>query len=182
PEQQANWPWRALKIVPSTSAADAALAELAGEGAAIVTFKCQLEDQLHAVQLVARANVSMIRDADTPRESRAELSIRHYGTPISADWGRPRKYRAAFRAGGRLDDEVNAAALDLSHALAFMIARLTTPGSNLTANVERFRDLPHKPQCAECRPGDPVLHEEPGRIWVQPARLGGTVVLSLPVS
>jgi hypothetical protein len=180
PGQQANWPWRALKIVDSDAQADAAVAELTGQDVAVVTFKYELEDQLRTVQLIVRANVRLIRAAGTPRESRTQFSIRHYGRPIKADWGRPRQSAAEFRRGGPLDAQVAAAALDLSHALAVTIARLTTGTPNLQSAARRFSDLPRKPKCPECRPSDPVLHEEPGRVWVAPARLGGTV-LSLPV-
>ncbi len=179
PAQQANWPWRALKIVSSSAEADAALAQLAGHDAAVATFKCELEDQMRAVQLVARASVRLVRDAGAAGEAQTQFNIRHYGRPIAADWGRPRKYAAAFRRGGPLDRQISAAALDLSHALAVVIARLTTP-STLETSSRHYGDLAHKPKCPQCRPGDPVLHEEPGRVWVIPARLGATL-LSLPV-
>ena len=179
PAQQANWPWRALKIVNSTAEAETALAQLSGQDAAIATFKCELEDQLHSVQLIARANVKLIRNAGTQAQSGTQFNIRRYGSPIAADWGRPRKYAATFRSGGPLDEEMNAAALDLSHALAVVIARLTTP-TTLDATNRHFGDLTRKPRCPKCRPGDPVIHEEPGRVWVMPARLGATL-LSLPV-
>lgn len=180
PSQQANWPWRALKITDSSAAADAALAQLTGRDVVIVTFKCELEDQLHTVQLIARANLTMIRSAGTPNESRTDFSIRHFGRPIVADWGRPRKYAAVFKADGPLDQQVSAAALDLSHALAVTVARLTTAAPNVRMAIERYGDLPDKPKCPDCRASDPVLREEPGRVWVAPARLGGAV-LSLPV-
>jgi hypothetical protein len=181
PGQQSNWPWRALKIVSSSDDAHAALAQLEGRDAAIVTFHCELEDHLSTVQLLARANVTMIRASGTPSESRTRFSILHYARPITADWSKPKQSAAPFRADGLLDQEVDEAALDLSHALAVTIARLTTPAApNLQTVKRRFGDLAHKPHCAPCRPSDPVLHQEPGRVWVAPAQLGGDV-LSLPV-
>lgn len=179
PAQQANWPWRALKIVTSSADADAALAQLTGQDAAVATFKCELEDQLRTVQLVARASVRLIHYAGAAGQSDTRFNIRRYGRPIVADWGRPRESAAAFRSGGELDEEVSAAALDLSHALAVVIARLTSPAT-LESASRHFADLSHKPQCPECRPGDPVIHEEPGRVWVIPTRIGATL-LSLPV-
>jgi hypothetical protein len=179
PAQQANWPWRALKIVTSRAEANAALAQLSGQDAAVATFKCELEDQLRSVQLIARASLKLIHAAGTAGESRTQFNIRHYGRPLDADWGRPRKYVVAFRSGGPLDEQVSAAALDLSHAIAVVVARLTTPAT-LEAASRHFGDLVHKPECPECRPSDPVIHEEPGRVWVIPARLGATL-LSLPV-
>lgn len=179
PAQQANWPWRALKIVSSSAEANAALAELSGQDAAVATFKCELEDGLRTVRLVARATVRLIRDAGAPDQKDTQFNIRHYGRAIVADWGRPQKYAVAFRSGGPIDDQVSAAALDLSHALAVIIARLTTP-ETLESASRHFGDLTHKPTCPECRASDPVIHEEPGRVWVIPARLGATL-LSLPV-
>jgi hypothetical protein len=179
PAQQANWPWRALKIVTSSAEAEAALSQLSGQDAAIATFRSELEDQLSAVQLVARANVRLIHNAGTPGQSSMQFNIRRYGHPIVADWGRPRKYAATFQSGGALDEEVSASALDLSHALAVVIARLTTPPTLMTAS-RHYGDLAHKPSCPECLPGDPVIHEEPGRVWVIPTRLRATL-LSLPV-
>ena len=179
PAQQANWPWRALKIVTTNAEADAALAELSGQDAAIATFKFELEDGMHTVQLVARATVRLVHEVGTASQKDTQFNIRHYARPIVADWGRPRKYAIVFRSGGALDEQVSSAALDLSHALAVIIARLSTP-ETLGAATRHFGDLTHKPDCAECRAADPVIHEEPGRVWVIPARLGSTL-LSLPV-
>ncbi len=177
---QANWPWRALKIVASEAEANDAVSELTGQDVAVVTFKCELEDWIHTVQFSARAQVKLLRGAGTPQESRTQFSIRHLSTPLVADWGSARKYSAVFRPGGPLDQAVNAAALDLSRALAVTIARLTTATPNIQIAGREFGQLPDKPKCPECRPDDAVLHVEPGRVWVAPAKLAGTV-LSLPV-
>ncbi|HTX23679.1 MAG TPA: hypothetical protein VMD03_03395 [Steroidobacteraceae bacterium] len=178
---QANWPWRALSIAASVTEANDVLAGLmTGQDVVLVTFHYELVDQLHTVQLMARAHVRFVRDAGTPRESRTEFSIEHLSQPLVADWGHPRKYAAEFRPGGPLDQRVDAAALDLSHALAVTIARLTTAAPDVRLPGRHFADLPDKPTCPECRPTDAVLHVEPGRIWVAPASLAGTV-LSLPV-
>ncbi|HUN28077.1 MAG TPA: hypothetical protein VMU67_17405 [Steroidobacteraceae bacterium] len=177
---QANWPWRTLRIVDSEADARTVLAESRGDDVAVVRFKCDLDDDLRSVQFVARASVELVRDADTPRESRTQFQIRHLAEPLAADWGRPRKYASEFRPDGPLDHEVDGAALDLSRALAVTIARLTTATPSLTIASRHFADLTRKPKCAVCEPGDPVLHEEPGRVWVAPGRLAGTV-LSLPV-
>ncbi len=177
---QANWPWRALRIVASDSEANDAVEGLKGEDVAVVTFKCELEDWMQTVQFSARARVRLLRAAGTPQESRTEFNIRHLSKPLTADWGRSRKYAAVFRSGGPLDQSVDAAALDLSRALAVTIARLTTATPNIRIAGREFGQLADKPQCPECRPDDAVLHEEPGRVWVAPAKLAGTV-LSLPV-
>lgn len=177
---QANWPWRALRIVSSESEAHDVVDELTGQDVAVVTFKCELEDWIHTVQFSARARVRLLRAVGTPQESRTEFSIRHLSSPLTADWGRARKYAVVFRSGGPLDQLVNAAALDLSRALAVTIARLTTPTPNIRIAGREFGQLLNKPKCPECRPDDAVLHEEPGRVWVAPSKLAGTV-LSLPV-
>jgi len=177
---QANWPWRALRIVESQAQARDAVADLTGQDVAIVTFRCELEDWMHTVQFSARARVRLLRAAGTPQESRTQFSIRHLSVPLTADWGRARKYAAVFRAGGPLDQAVNAAALDLSRALAVTIARLTTGTPNIRIAGRVFSQLLEKPKCPECRPDDAVLQVEPGRVWVAPSNLAGTV-LSLPV-
>jgi hypothetical protein len=178
---QSNWPWRALRIAASTTEANDVLAELtSGQDVVLVTFQYVLEDQLSSVQLTARARVRLVRDAGTPRESRTEFTIEHLSQALAADWGHPDKSASEFRADGALDQMVDAAALDLSRALAVTIARLTTAAPEVRATGRHFADLLVKPKCAECRPNDAVLHEEPGRVWVAPSRLAGTV-LSLPV-
>jgi len=176
----ANWPWRTLRIVGSEAEARDVLADSRGEDVAVVRFKCELDDDLRTVQFIARASVELVRAAGTPRESRTQFQIRHLALPLTADWGRARKYASEFRADGPLDQEVDAAAFDLSRALAVTIARLTTATPSLNISSRHFGDLLHKPKCPVCEPGDPVLHEEPGRVWVAPAKLAGTV-LSLPV-
>ncbi len=177
---QANWPWRALRIVASESEARDAVNDLKGQDVAVVSFKCELEDWMHTVQYSARAHVQLLRAAGTPQESRTEFSIRHLSRLLTADWGDSRKYAAVFRFGGPLDQAVDSAVLDLSRALAVTIARLTTATPNIRIAGREFGQLPDKPKCPECRPDDAVLHEEPGRVWVAPANLAGTV-LSLPV-
>jgi hypothetical protein len=178
---QSNWPWRALRIAGSDTEANDVIAGLmSGEDVVLVTFQYVLEDQLHTVQLNARARVKLVRDAGTPRESRTQFTIEHLSHALDADWGHPKRYAAEFRSGGALDQMVNGAALDLSRALAVTIARLTTAAPDIHAADRHFADLLEKPKCPECRPNDAVLHEEPGRVWVAPSRLAGTV-LSLPV-
>jgi hypothetical protein len=178
---QSNWPWRALRIAASDTEANDILAELmSGQDVGLVTFQYVLDDQLSTVQLNARARVRFVRDAGTPRESRTQFVIEHLSQPLVADWGHPSKYAVEFRAGGPLDRMVDSAALDLSRALAVTIARLTTAAPDIHATGRHFADLLAKPKCPECRPNDPVLHEEPGRVWIAPSRFPGTV-LSLPV-
>ncbi|HTW38721.1 MAG TPA: hypothetical protein VMD49_09150 [Steroidobacteraceae bacterium] len=178
---QSNWPWRALRIAGSSTEANDVLAGLmSGEDVVLVTFQYVLEDQMRSVQLNAQAHVRFVRDEGTARESRTQFTIEHLSRPLAADWGHPRKYAAEFRSDGPLDQLVASAALDLSRALAVTVARLTTAAPDVRLTGRHFADLLVKPKCPECRPGDAVLHEEPGRVWVTPSRLAGTV-LSLPV-
>ncbi len=178
---QSNWPWRALHIAGSNTEANDVLAELmTGQDVVLVTFQYVLQDQMRSVQLDAQAHVRFVRDSGTPGESRTQFTIEHLSRPLVADWGHPGKYATEFRSGGPLDQMVAAAVLDLSRALAVTVARLTSAAPDLHVTGRRFGDLLEKPKCTECRPSDAVLHEEPGRVWVAPSRLAGTV-LSLPV-
>jgi hypothetical protein len=175
---QANWPWRTLRVVASSEQADA-LAEQSKSDAAVVSFTLELEDLERQVQLSASAQVLLARAAGTPRESRTHIVIRHLAPPLPADTAHPERAAPLFHEGGPLDQQVSATAFDLSRALAVTIARLTTPTPTGAIASRRYADLAVRPRCAECRPEDAVLHEEPGRVWVAPAREPGTV-LSLP--
>jgi hypothetical protein len=177
---QANWPWRALRFVGSVEAADAVVAELKGEDVAVATIGTELTDLTSYVQFSAEVTVTIIRAAGSAREMRTLVVIRHLSERLPAAPDRAEKYAAAFRPGGTLDQKVNGAALDLSRMLAVTIARAATPPAAGQAPNRRFGDLTHRPRCSECRPADPVLHEEPGRVWVAPFNLQGTI-LSLPV-
>lgn len=178
--RQANWPWRDLLIVASEKKARAAVAQLEGEDVAVVRFAYRLEDWMTTVQYRAQARVELLRDVGTARESLTWLTVRHLSPKLVANWGRPRESAAVFRPGGPLDQAVHAAALDLSRALAVTIARLTTATTGVRVAGLEFGQLAHKPDCPPCGPGDPVLHREPGRVWVAPAKLAGTI-LSLPI-
>ena len=177
----ANWPWRALRFASSAEAADAVVGELKGEDVAVATIGTELTEHSRDVQLSADVTVTIIRAVATAREMRTVVVIRHLSEPLPATRDRADKYAAAFRAGGTLDQMVNSAALDLSRMLAVTIARAATPSPAAQAPNRRFGDLARKPRCSECRSGDPVLHEEPGRVWIAPFKSQGTI-LSLPVS
>ncbi|HTV49631.1 MAG TPA: hypothetical protein VME21_00500 [Steroidobacteraceae bacterium] len=176
---QTNWPWRTLRVVGSREQADELAEHLQGEDVAIASFELQLEDLEHEVQFSADARILLVRSAGTPRESRTQILLRHLAVPLPADAGQPARYAALFSVGGALDQQVSAAVSDLTHGLAVIIGRLATPTPTGPLPSRRFEDLAAKPHCPECRPEDAVLHEEPGRVWVAPGRLPGTV-LSLP--
>jgi len=178
---QANWPWRALYIVKSGEDVDRLLAQLAGQDAVVALFSYELEELDDRVQLNARAEVTLVRAAGTPRESRVRTSIRHVAPSLYADPGHAKKWVTEFHTGGPLDQLVGVAALDLSRVLAVTVAHALTSAGPAGGATRHFGDLARRPKCAECQPGDPVLHEEPGRVWVAPAKAAGTI-LSLPVS
>jgi len=177
---QANWPWRGLRMVSSPAQVAGTLNELKGQDVAVVTLSCELLDLTHSVQFSAETHVRLLRRVATAHESRTDIVIRHLAAPLRAERQHAQSFASTFGAGGPLDRMVNDAALDLSRALAVTIARIATPAPEVQVVGRRLADLPLKPKCAECRPTDTVLHEEPGRIWVAPSRSAGTI-LSLPV-
>jgi hypothetical protein len=176
---QVNWPWRSLRIVATPAEASAIGGELKGQDVAIVRFSLQLEDLERAVQFSAEAHLLLVRNADTLRESRTQILIRHLAPQLPADAEHPERSAALFQAGGPFDQMVGVAAHDLTRALAVTIARLATPTPVGPIVSRHFVELAIHPKCPECRPDDTVLHEEPGRVWVAPSALPGTV-LSLP--
>jgi len=176
-----NWPWRSLRIVRSGAEAEALLMELRGQEVAIATFGFELVEHARSVQLESSARLSVVHAAATERESRTQFTLRHFEVPLAANRSHPQQSIDAFSAGGELDQMVRSAALDESRALAVTVARAVTPAAGTEPARRHFADLANKPKCSECRPGDPVLHEEPGRVWVAPAHDPGTI-LSLPVS
>jgi hypothetical protein len=178
---QANWPWRALRFVGSTEAADGVVGELKGEDVAVAVIGMELTEHTKDVQFSADVTLTVIRAAGSAREMRTVVTIRHLSERLPATRDRAGEDAAAFRAGGTLDQMVNGAALDLSRIIAVTVARAATPPPAGQAPSRRFGDLTHKPRCAECRSGDPVLHEEPGRVWVAPFKSPGTI-LSLPLA
>jgi hypothetical protein len=178
---QANWPWRALRVFTSSDLLERQLAALAGEDAAIVRLAVELDGAGTRVQLVARAELAMRHAIGTARETRSQVLLQHLAAPVPAQADRAQRSVAPFRPGGTLDQSVAAAALDLSRMLAVTVARTDEPGIAAPPSARRFKDAVPKPQCAECRPEDVILHEEPGRIWIAPASTPATI-LSLPLN
>jgi len=177
---QANWPWRAINIVQSREEIDRLQSQLAGQDVAVAQFSYELEELAGHVQLNASADVTLVSGSGTPRESRLRTRIRHFAPSVSGDPRHAAAAAAEFHAGGRFDQLVSGAALDLSRALAVTVAHALTASPAPAAPARHFAELARKPTCAECRGSDPVLHEEPGRVWVAPAKTAGTI-LSLPV-
>jgi hypothetical protein len=177
---EANWPWRELRIVKSGEEIDRLVSQLSGQDVAVALLGFELEDLGAHVQLSVQADVTFVRFAGTARESRVRTLIRHLAPRLDADPQRPRASAAQFRAAGPLDRLMSTAALDLSRVLAVTVARdVSAVASIAQPQGRRYGQLGRKPKCRECRADDPVLHEEPGRVWVAPTKLPGTV-LSLP--
>jgi hypothetical protein len=177
---EANWPWRSLSLVKSGEEIDRLIGQLSGDDVAVALLGFELEDLGSYVQLGVQADLTFVRSTGTARESRVRTVIRHLAPRLPADPQRPRRSAGEFSAGGALDRLMGTAALDLSRALAVTIARDLTAGPPSPDDQgRRYASLGHKPKCRECSPNDLVLHEEPGRVWVVPAKLPGTI-LSLP--
>jgi len=177
---QANWPWRELRVLAGSDAVERELARRAGEDVAIARVGSELQQIGIRVQLLARAEVTIVRALGRPREARSHILLRHLAAPLTADLAHAQRAAAQFRAGGVLDQVVRAAALDLSRLLAVAVERADAPGGLAAGSGRRFKDLPRAASCNECRPDDVVLHEESGRIWIAPARSPNTI-LSLPL-
>ncbi|HUK02654.1 MAG TPA: hypothetical protein VLW26_10280 [Steroidobacteraceae bacterium] len=177
---QANWPWRAQRVVGSSALADRALEDMKGADVVIVKFNVDLLDLDTEVQLDAEARLRIVRAAGTARDSRSQMLLRHLSVPLKAQSDHAQKSAAQFAPSGPLDQLASSAALDLSRVLAVVIERVVTPAPAGKVAGRHFGDLIRKPKCAECRPTDWVLHEEPNRVWVAPTQLAGTI-LSLPV-
>jgi hypothetical protein len=178
---QANWPWRELRVLGGSEPVDRELDRHAGADVAIARLSSELQDLGTRVQLVARAEVTIVRALGTVREARSHILLRHLATSLLADPVHPQRAAAQFRAAGPLDQAVRVAALDLSRLLAVTVERADAPGGLTASAGRRFKDLPRDAACSECRPDDAVLHQETGRIWIAPARSPNTIV-SLPLS
>ncbi len=178
---QANWPWRELRLLEGAGQMDRELARNAGADVAISRISLELEDFGARVALLARAEITIVRALGTAREARSQVLLRHLGAPFSADSAHARRDSSPFRPGGALDESVRVAALDLTRLLAVTIERADAPGGLTAGSSRRVRDLPHTQSCSQCRPEDTVLHQEPGRIWIAPARSPNTI-LSRPLA
>ncbi len=120
-----------------------------------------------------------VRAIATRHETRAQIPVQYFAPLLVADSAMPRHNLAAFAMEGPLDDQVSTAATDLSQFLATMVARISVPES-LRAHNPTLGELGAHPVCAECRAADPVVYQQPGRVWVRVAKSGGSI-LSLPL-
>ena len=175
----ANWPWRSLIVSTSGPESDSQLQTLGGEDAVVAVVKDELMDLGGKVQFHVTVDLVIVRGIATRHETRSHIPVQYFAPALNADSAAPRRSPAAFAMDGPLDDQVSTAATDLTQFLATIVARLWVPES-LRAHNPTLAELGVRPVCADCRATDPVVYQQPGRVWVRVARSGGSI-LSLPL-
>ncbi|HEY3846796.1 MAG TPA: hypothetical protein VGL95_06755 [Acetobacteraceae bacterium] len=175
----ANWPWRTLIISTSGPETDSQLQTLGGEDAVVAVVNEELVDLRGRVQLHVTMELVTVRAIATRQETRVRTPVQYFAPVLAADSGMPRRSLAAFAMDGTLDDQVSTAATDLSQFLAMFVARVSVPAS-LRAHNPTLGELGVHPVCGECRPSDPVVYQQPGRVWVRVGKSRGTI-LALPL-
>ena len=175
----ANWPWRTLIISTSGPETDSQLQTLTGDDAVVAVVSEELVDLRGRVQFRVTLDLVTVRQIATRQETRVRMPVQYFAPTLTADSGMPRHRLAAFAVDGTLDDQVSTAATDLSQFLATFVARVSVPAS-LRAHNPTLGELGAHPVCGECRPSDPVVYQQPGRVWVRVAKTGGTI-LAVPL-
>ena len=175
----ANWPWRTLILSTSGPERDRQLQTLGGEDAVVALVHDELVDLRGKVQFHVTMELVTVREIATRHETRARTPVQYFAPLLTADSGMPRRSLAAFAVDGLLDDQVSTAATDLSQFLATIVARVSEPQS-LRAHNPTLGELGAHPVCGDCRDTDPVVYQQPGRVWVRVAKSGGSI-LSLPL-
>lgn len=178
-QASANWPWRTLIVSSSGLQSDSQLQSLPGQDAVIAVVRDELVDLAGKVKLHMTMQLVTVRAIGTTHESRERTRVEYFAPPLAGDSARPRRSRADFVMDGPLDDQVSTAATDLSQFLATIVARVSVPES-LHPHNPTLGELGVRPTCGECRASDPVIYEQPGRIWVRVGKPPGTI-LALPV-
>jgi hypothetical protein len=178
-QASANWPWRTLIVSSSSRQSDSQLQSLMGQDAVIAVVRDELVDLAGKIQLHVTMQLVTVRASATPHEGRVRTRVDYFAAPLAADSAMPRRSRAHFVVDGPLDEQVSTAATDLSQFLATIVARVSVPDS-LQPHNPTLGELGVHPTCSECRASDPVVYEQPGRIWIRVGRPPGTI-LALPV-
>lgn len=179
-QPSANWPWRTLLLSASGPESDSQLQALAGQDAMIAAVRDELVDLAGKVQLHVTVQLLTVRGIATPHETRVRTPVEYFAAPLAGNSARPRRSRVHFVTDGPLDDQVNTAATDLSQFLATIVARVSVVDS-LHPHNPTLGELGVHPVCTECRPSDPVVYDQPGRVWVRVGRPPGTI-LALPLA
>lgn len=175
----ANWPWRTLIISTSAPESDSQLQTLAGEDAVVAVVNEELMDLRGRVQFHVTMELVTVRAIATRQETRVRTPVQYFAPVLAADSAMARRGLAAFTLDGTLDDQVSTAATDLSQFLATFVARVSVPAS-LRAHNPTLGELGAHPVCGDCRASDPVVYQQPGRVWVRVAKSGGSI-LALPL-
>ncbi|HTV77491.1 MAG TPA: hypothetical protein VMF03_04495 [Steroidobacteraceae bacterium] len=179
-QASANWPWRTLIVSSSGPESDSQLQSLMGQDAVIAAVDDELVDLKGRVQLQVTMRLVTVRAIATTHETRVRTRVDYLAAPLTGNSARPRRSRAHFVRDGALDEQVSTAATDLSHFLATIVARVSVPES-LHPHNPSLGELGLHPVCGVCRASDPVVYEQPGRVWVGIGKLPGTI-LALPLT
>jgi hypothetical protein len=175
----ANWPWRTLIVSTSGPESDSQLQTLTGEDAVVVVVHDELVDLGGKVQFQVSLELVTVRAIATRHETRVQTPVQYLAPALVADSAMPRRSLAAFAPDGPLDDQVSTAVTDLSQFLATIVARVSVPES-LRAHNPTLGELGAHPICGQCRASDPVVYQQPGRVWVRVGKRGGSI-LALPL-
>ncbi len=175
----ANWPWRTLIVSNSAADSDSHLQTLEGQDAVVATAHDELVDLGGRVQFHVTLALTTVRAIATPQERRVHTRVEYFARNLVAVSSRPRRNRALFSTDGPLDDRVSTAATDLSQFLALIVARVSVP-DNLHPHNPTLGALGLHPVCGECRASDPVVYQQPGRVWVRVGKPPGRI-LALPL-
>jgi len=178
-QASANWPWRTLIVSSSGPESDSQLQSLMGQDAVLAVVRDELVDLAGKVELHMTMQLVTVRASATTHEARVRTQVEYFAPPLAGDSAMPRRSQAHFVMDGPLDDQVSTAATDLSQFLATIVARVSVPDS-LHPHNPTLGELGVHPTCGECRASDPVVYEQPGRIWIRVGKPPGTI-LSLPV-
>jgi hypothetical protein len=176
----ANSPWRQLIVSKSGADTHSQLQMLEGQDAVVAVVHDDLVDQGGKVAYHVSMDVATIRAIATAQETRVHTPVQYFAAALTADSRVPRRSRAAFVSGGPLDGQVSTAATDLSQFLAAIVARVSVPAS-LRPHNPTLGELGVHPACGVCRAADPVVYQQPGRVWVRAGTpIGAILALPLP--
>jgi hypothetical protein len=179
-QASANRPWRTLTVSGSGAESDSQLQSLPGEDAVLAVVRLELVDLVGKVELHATLQLLTVRAIATAHETRVRTRVEYFAPPLIADSGLPHRSQAQFIMDGPLDEQVSTAATDLSQFLATIVARVSVPES-LHPHNPTLGELGVHPSCGECRAADPVVYEQPERVWVRVGKPPGTI-LALPLT
>jgi hypothetical protein len=174
-----NWPWRSLVVSTSAPESDSQLQTLVGEDAVVAVLHDELVDLSGKVEFHVTLELTTVRAIATAHETRTHSQVEYFARPLVADSARPRRRMADFVADGPLDDQVGAAATDLGQFLATIVARVSVPES-LHPHNPTLGELGVHLTCVECRPSDPVVFQQPGRVWIRVGKPPGSI-LAMPI-